>query len=93
MHFASGLYLHLRATAVLLIPQIIGFIIAIGSVLYAAWDTVSQDKAFLPNDVERLQEADTRDVLKHSPVRTSQNLPSANVQLKLLAVLCIMQCC
>jgi hypothetical protein len=47
--------------------QIIGFIIAIGSVLYAAWDTVSQDKAFLPNDVERLQEADTRDVLKHSP--------------------------
>jgi hypothetical protein len=52
------------------VPQSIGFIIAIGSVLYAAWDTVSQDKAFLPNDIERLQEADTRDILKHSPVRT-----------------------
>jgi hypothetical protein len=42
-------------------------------VLYAAWDTVSQDKAFLPNDIERLAEADTRDVLKHSPVRTLQD--------------------
>ena len=61
--------LHLRSS-VLFVPQIIGFIIAIGSVLYAAWDTVSQDKAFLPNDIERLADADTRDVLKHSPVRT-----------------------
>lgn len=82
--------LHLHS-AVPLVPQIIGFIIAIGSVLYAAWDTVSQDKAFLPNDIERLAEADTRDVLKHSPVRTSQDLLSAIVRLKARLVLCMTQ--
>lgn len=56
------------ATVHLSCAQIIGFIIAIGSVLYAAWDTVSQDKAFLPRDVERLEEQVDPDLLKHSPV-------------------------
>lgn len=50
--------------------QIIGFIIAIGSVLYAAWDTVSQDKAFMSRDIERLEVEDAGDYLKHSPVRS-----------------------
>jgi hypothetical protein len=47
--------------------QIIGFIIAIGSVLYAVWDAGNQDKAFI-RDVERLEPAElTEEDLPHNP--------------------------
>ena len=50
-----------------------GFIIAIGSVLYAAWDAGNQDKAFLrERDVERLEE---------SGQASDEDLPSSLVRI------------